>query len=713
MPRLRPHVQVTRQHYRGRRWHVVHDPASNQFYRVSPVGHEFVGLLDGKRTVEDVWNLILERHGDGAPTQPEVIEMIGQMYSSNLLSIDTTPETEQLLHRGRERLKKKVKQQAIGIMYFRVRLFNPDRYLTWIEPILRPLLNRFGMMLWVAWIAIALYAVLPHFGELGGAFRDAIAPANWLWLGLVFVVIKAIHETGHGVICKRFGGQVPEFGMMLLVLFPAPYVDASAAWAFNSKWQRMAVGAGGMIFELAIAAGAALVWVATQGSGSLVNQLAFNAMFTASLSTVLFNANPLMRFDGYYIMSDLLEVPNLMQRSNKMLQHLAQKYLYRVEQTRPPSTQPAEQAILLVYGASAMVYRIFLFFAITLYVMGQLFAIGMVLAIWTAAVWFIIPIGKFIHWLATGPQLAEFRPRAVMTSIILIGGIVAGLGLVSVPDNRRATGVVEGVRRSGIFAATDGFVVEAHVRLGQRVAAGDPILTCISPEMEAGLEVAQARLAELEGLERQYTGRSEAAAQEVRKAIANHHQVIEVLKGRIDRLVIRAPHDGVVVGGPEGIDPQGILGIYIRRGQAICEVLDSENTRITATLTTEEAAPLIRLSPAQYRVQLRPVSNPYMVLDGGGVEIVETGRRILPHAALGAGGGGTIALDAQDRSGMMTRDSHFNIRISGLTCTEGTDQDWLGAPGERVHLRFRLPPRPLLSQWADRLQRLIQGRIDI
>src|SRR4029079_1398608 len=129
-PRLRPHVQITRQFYRARRWHVVHAPASTQFYRLSPVGHEMVGLLDGSRTVEDVWNLCLGTHGDAAPTQGEVIEMLGQMYNSNLLAIDTTPETEQLLSRGRERVKRRIASQAIGIMYFRIRLFNPDRYLS-------------------------------------------------------------------------------------------------------------------------------------------------------------------------------------------------------------------------------------------------------------------------------------------------------------------------------------------------------------------------------------------------------------------------------------------------------------------------------------------------------------------------------------------------------------------------------------------------------
>lgn len=710
-PRLRPHVQVSRQHYRGRRWHVVHDPASNQFYRLSPVGYEFIGLLDGRRTVEEVWELVLQKHGDSAPTQPEVLEMIGQMYSSNLLSIDTTPETEQLLTRSRERVTKKVKQQAIGIMYFRVRVFNPDRYLTWLEPMFRPLINRWGFLLFVAWIILGISLLVPHFSELTGSFAGSVAPSNWLWLAVVFVVIKAIHETGHGVICKRFGGQIPEMGIMLLVLFPAPYVDASAAWTFRSKWQRIAVGAGGMIFELSVAAGAAVIWVATQGSGSLINQLAYNAMLTASISTILFNANPLMRFDGYYILSDLLEVPNMMQRSTKMLQHIAQKHLYRIKDARPPSTVPGEMGILLVYGASALTYRVFLFFAITLYVMGQLFALGLVLAIWTAAAWFLIPIGKFIHWHATSTQLSEFRPRAIATTVAVTVLIFASLGTISVPDNRRASGVVESIQRSGVFAITDGFVVDSHVTVGDMVRKGDPILTCISPEMQTQLEVYRARLREFEGLEQQFAGRNETVAQAYRMQIQQHREVLDALQMRLEGLVIRAPHDGVIVAGLSGVDPATLRGIYVRRGQAICEVLDASSTRVTATLTTAEAAALIRLPSDEYRVQLRPVSNPYLVLDGGEIEILHSGRKELPHPALGAGGGGTVALDAEDRSGMRTRESQFAVRITGIETTQA--MGWLGAPGERVHMRFSLPKKPLLSQWTDRLHRLVQGRLDI
>src|SRR5262245_52074023 len=165
-PRLRPHVQITRQHYRGRRWHVVHDPSSNNFYRLSPVAHEFVGLLDGTRGVEEVWQVGLQKHGDAALTQNEVIQLLSQLHGSNLLSADVPPETEQLLRRGRERRAKRWQQQAIGLMYFRVRLFNPDPILSWLEPIVRPLLSKVGLVAWSVWVLAGFLALLPHFDDL-------------------------------------------------------------------------------------------------------------------------------------------------------------------------------------------------------------------------------------------------------------------------------------------------------------------------------------------------------------------------------------------------------------------------------------------------------------------------------------------------------------------------------------------------------------------
>jgi len=701
-PRLRPHVQITRQHYRGRRWHVVHDPTSNQFYRLNPIAHEMVGLLDGRRTVEEVWTISLERHGDAAPTQGEVVELMAQLSNANLLSADTTPETEQLLRRGQDRLRKKIAQQAIGIMYFRVRLFNPDRLITWLEPIVRPLINRWGLMLWIAWVVAALVALWPEWDQLSSEFERTIAPSNWGWLIVVFVVTKAIHEFGHGVICKRFGGQVPELGIMLLVLFPAPYVDASACWAFPSKWKRIAVGAGGMIFELATAAAAAWAWKLTMDrSDLLVHKLAYNAMFTASISTLLFNANPLMRFDGYYILSDLIEAPNLMQRSMNMIKHLFKRFMYGLKNDKAPTTIPTERAILIVYGLAALAYRVFLFFSITLFVMGKMFAIGLLLAVWTAGVWFVMPTGKFVHWLATGPNLSESRSRAIGTSIVAIAAVVLAVGAIPMPDSRIAPGVVQSASETGVFFGSDGFVEEVHKRPGDRVRAGEEIARLSSPDLLAQVRFEESELRRMESVMRASRMESPAAANVAEDRVEAQKQKLRQLEARVERLSVVAPHDGVVVGQ----DPARLIGAYVERGQPLCQVTDTERVRIAASLSTVEAAPVLEVGEDGVPVEVRRLAEPGVV-HGGVIDLLEPADRILPHPSFGPAGGGTMQMDPQDQQGLLARDPQFTalIEITG---------DWRGAPGERVRVCFVLPPQPLLHQWYGRLHRLVQGRVKL
>lgn len=701
-PRLRPHVQVTRQRYRGRRWHVAHDPASNKFYRMSPVAHELVGLLDGRRTVEEAWTIVAEKHGADAPTQPEVIELIAQLYNSNLLSVDASPEVEQLLRRGRERLKQKVQSQAIGIMYFRMKLFNPDGIISAVEPVLRPVLNRWGLLAWAVFVAVALYRVIPELGAFAEGFRDAIAPSNWLWIIAVFVVAKALHELGHGVICKRFGGQVPEFGVLLLVLVPSPYVDASASWAFASKWQRMAVGCGGMIFELLLAGIAVHVWLATS-PGELPHQLAYNAMLTAGISTLVFNANPLMRFDGYYILSDLLEIPNLMQRSFKMLQYQFQRFVYRLDGAKAPTTDPGEGLTLTIYGTAALVYRVFLFITITLFVMGKLFAIGLFLAIWTAAAWFLMPVGKFVRWLSTSPMLAEHRGRAIgLTAAMVAAGVIA-LGVVRAPDSRRGVGVVESESRSGVFAREEGFLSEVIASPGARVSEGDPIAVLENDELRHRLRMARAMLAEFESVEREMTATSPSSVLVARDRVQAQRDAVTFLESQVDRLTIRAPHAGVLV-GPE---LTGLVGSLVRAGDGIGEVVDTERVRVAASLSQLESAWLFD-EDERFSVAIRPVSLPGVVVRGENTTAIDAGQVALPHAGLSVAGGGTIALDRRDESGRLADTPQFVVYV------EPTASDrWTPTLGERVHLRFRLSAKPLLTQWADRLHKLIQGRVDL
>ncbi|MGD9690313.1 MAG: PqqD family peptide modification chaperone [Phycisphaerales bacterium] len=708
-PRLRPHAEITRQHYRGRRWHVVHDPASNQFYRLSPVAHDFVGCLDGARTVEEAWKISLAKFGDAAPTQNEIIELLSQLHNTNLLSIDSAPETEQLLSRGRERVARRIKQQAIGIMYFRIPLFNPDRLLTTLEPIFRPLLNRWGLLLWVLVVGWAFLSILPVWPRLEKGFDDYFLtlamskPSEWAWMLGVFVVIKLIHEFGHGVVCKRFGGQVPEFGIMLLVLIPSPFVDASACWAFPNKWQRTAVGAAGMIFELFVAAIAALIWL-NAVDGSFVHRVAYYAMVSASVATVLFNANPLMRFDGYYMLADLLEIPNLMPRSQQMLHAIVQKYLFRLRNVRFPSSQPSEQAMLIVFGIASGIYRIFLFVVITLYVLGQFFIIGVLLAVWTASVWFITPIGKLVHWLATSNTVAENRARTIFATLGIATAAALLIGVIPFPDWRRAQGVVESTRHSGVFFGTDGFVSEALVRPGERVREGQILARLQNPDLHRARASVLAQLRDADV--RLASARAENKPGEVaivENQVRVYRSQLQEIESRLAALELRAPHDGTIVAA----DPQLAVGAFVHRGEALCEIVDEQALRVTATLAQGDGAWFNELSREQYRVQMRFASDIPRVIEGGAVTSPAAALTALVHPALSLSGGGDIETDPRDPDGRVAKRGVFNIYIQPEA--DGP----MGTPGEHVWLRFTLPSKPIAAQLIDRIQKTLQGRVNL
>src|SRR5687767_1036310 len=284
--RLRPSAQISRQYYRGERWYVVRDPAGNQYHRLSDPAYRFVGLLNGQRTVGEAWDLAGGQLADDAPTQPEVIQILSHLYSANLIDADVTPDAAVLLRRHKKLTERKMKGRLMNILFPRIPLWDPDRYLkTWM-PIVRLGLSKIGALIWLLVIGIAVWQLVPMGDSIAAAARDSIKPHNWMYLWAVFAVIKLIHELGHAFACRRFGGECHELGIMFLVFIPTPYVDASSAWGFPNKWHRIFVGAGGMIVELFVAALIALVWVHLDKT-TLIAQLCFNAMLVASVSTII------------------------------------------------------------------------------------------------------------------------------------------------------------------------------------------------------------------------------------------------------------------------------------------------------------------------------------------------------------------------------------------------------------------------------------------
>lgn len=710
-PTLRPHVQMTRQLFRGEHWYVVHDPISNNFFRLNPVAHHFVGLLDGKRQVDEAWRLTTDRYADMAPTQNEVIHILGQLNQSNLLRVDLPVDAKPLLDRANRRKVKQWTGQAMSILFVRIPLINPDRFLTWALPLFRPLLSKGGLALWVMWLGYCLWQFIPHAASFLHDAESVLAPANWGWMILLFLITKAIHEFGHGILCKRFGGAVPEMGVMMLIMMPAPFVDATSSWSFASRWQRFLVNAAGMMFELAIAGGAALFWLYEKSNnpGSITAQLAYNIVFMASFTTILFNANPLLRFDGYYMLADVLEVPNMYDRATKHTRWIVQRYAYGMENAQPVATASGEQWILLVYGIASQVYRFFVLTGIILFIAGQLLTIGLLLAAWSFIAWCVVPFCKFFHWLFTSGQLGEQRKRAIGVTFTFILAAIIGIGVIKVDEHKRTEGVIESAQRSDIAIQSEGFVIEVLVEPGQQVKAGQVLLIAENPQLLSRKGELEAELVKID-IQRRMAMIKDLTEMNIAKAKTHVVQEeLDDINDRIADLVLKAPQDGTLIAA----NFKQILGQYVRRGDVVGRIADLSQLRVTALVSQSQSANALN---KQIRaIELRTVGNIEKVHQSQLLKAFDSGRSYLPHPALSKNAGGQIAMDPQDSKGQKTLRPQFEMWLELPAQMQASMQDnqLIAAPallGERIYIRMTLPKRPLLFQWMTLIRQMMRDR---
>jgi putative peptide zinc metalloprotease protein len=706
-PRLRPAVQIYRQHFRGQTWHVIQDPASNQFFRLNEEAHRFVALLDGRRTVAEVWKICSELGGDAAPTQGEAIQLLGQLYTSNLLQGDLPPDAEGLLRRYRQRITREIQGYLSNLLFIRIPLLDPDRFLDRFVGLFGLPFTAVGLILWLVLVGAGLYCVAGRIGELVESAQNVLDPSRLPVLYLCIIFIKVLHEFGHAFACKKFGresgsgGEVHVMGVMFLVLTPLPYMDASSAWAFRRKWHRIIVGAAGMMVEVAVAAVAAIVWART-GATTTVHALAYNIIFIGSLSTVLFNANPLLRYDGYYILSDLLEIPNLTQRSRDYLYYLVRRWVWGVRQVRSPAHTRGERFWFITYGSTSFVYRIFICVAILLFISTRLPFLGALLAVAAIVAWVLVPLGRFVYYLSSSAELARVRSRAISSTVATVAVAGGALGLIPAPDRCYVEGVVEPVQVAIVHAASDGFLKD-HLPSGAEVCPdGPPLARSENPVLEAEARLWEARRRGLLASRSLATTQEVAAVQIVDEQIKAVDDRLRQIRERLADLQVHAPFAGVWLSPT--IDLKG--GAYLKRGDPIGVAATLDQTIIRAVATQNVVGLLVTEGSAE--VDMRVDGRPDARLAGTVTQILPAGLEHAPSAALTYAGGGSIPISLDDRRGTKAAERIFEIRVapdpeSGVRLLSG----------QRVILRFENRAKPLLAQWYRWFLQLIQRRFKV
>src|SRR3954469_181221 len=339
---LRPGVVVRRQNFRGERWMVLENPFSNQFFRLRPAAYEFIARLRPDRTVEQAWRECLERYPDQAPGQEAAIQLLSQLYHANLLQYADATDSAQLFERYERTKQRETRAKLLNVMFMRIPLFDPDEFLNKTMAVVGKLISPFGAILWTVVVGWGFKVAFDNWAQLRDHSQGVLAPQNLPLLYVSLVVIKTLHEFGHVYFCKKFGGEVHVMGVLFMIFTPTPYMDATSSWAFRSRWKRLLVGAAGMITEVFFAAFALFIWANTKDP-SILHNLCYNVVFIASVSTVLFNLIPLLRFDGYYMLSDLLDIPNLAQRSMAHLRYLVERYVFGIKRIESPTNSRKEQ----------------------------------------------------------------------------------------------------------------------------------------------------------------------------------------------------------------------------------------------------------------------------------------------------------------------------------------------------------------------------------
>jgi putative peptide zinc metalloprotease protein len=563
----------------------------------------------------------------------------------------------------------------------------------------RLLWTRWGALVWLAVVLPALALLPSHWSELTNNLADRVLQAdNLIRLGLVFPVIKACHELGHASSTKAGGGEVHDLGLMFLVLMPIPYVDASASSVFRSKYRRALVGAAGMLVELFIAALAFYVWLAVEPGA--VRATAFNVIVVAGITTLIFNGNPLLRYDAYYILADVIECPNLAQQSLEYWGYLVQRYLLGIRELEAPQLTPKERAWFAFYGAASTIYRAFVTVAIALSIASRFFIVGVILSLWAVTTMAVLPAYKGLRFLATDPGVRAHASRAIavsMAAVVLLLTLLA----VPAPFRTQAEGVIWLREQSAVRAGANGFFSEMLVTDGQSVTRGTPVTRSFDPMLDAQIRLAEARVAEQEATYTREFVVNRAGAEIVSDRLAAERAALDRSRERAGGLIVRAGIDGVFR-VPQADD---LAGRFFRKGELLGYVVDG-SPPIARVVVTQDDVDQVRL--ATDRVEVRLAGQPERTIAGRVLRQVPAGDDHLPSKVLTHEGGGAIAVDPRDASGTKTLARTFQLDVelpaaSGRTCRFG----------ERVHVRFDHEKLPLATQWYRAVRRLFLTRFNV
>ncbi|OUD13874.1 efflux RND transporter periplasmic adaptor subunit [Thioflexithrix psekupsensis] len=700
--KLRKDLQFSLQSYGNQACYLLEDPVNATYFRIGLDEYQLLQALDGEKDGE----LLIAQHLGNL--DPQQLPLLVHWLIQNQLVYIKINDTWQLSDAKKDKFQ--VLAQALNWLFIKIPLGSPDRLLAYLLPYLRPLLGWKFFVIWLLVVITGLWQMASHFDRFTQAADQLLSIHNAAYLIAAWLIIKTLHELFHGLVCKNYGGYIHQAGIMLILFAPiGGYVNATSSWKLTSRWQRIHVSFAGMYIELFLAAMAAWIWVYTE-TGQL-NFLAYNVIVIASIATLLFNANPLMRFDGYYILTDMVNIPNLYTLGQKYVIYLNQRYV-QGRNIPDPLQHQTRAWFIRFYGISALIWRWLV--TITLVVLAHLLwhGAGFILAVLAAVAMVILPLLRFaLQW----PQLPQ--RTAILTRLFFIFGIAGAVIFLFLHTHWSprliVPAVVDYAQETVIRVDTSGTLREILVQTGQTVKQGDLLLILENPDLKTNYDDLhqQIKIIELKQqqlLQQQHLAEYQAEAEK----LVELQRKMRELEQQIKALMLHAPHDGQVLMGRL----EDNLQRYLTRGTELFSIAEANRFHIMLSIAQQDIDAFRGQEGAL--IHFMRDSDPHQQWQAHLVQIKPTASSTIDYPALTALGGGQLAVkrraEPTENQGNNPQElyEHLQPRFVAIAEFKTTPHLPVFTAGETGQIAWMSPSQTLWQSLQSSVARYLQGIID-
>lgn len=667
----RDDLDISRHVFFGETSYVVRDPVTFEGHNFSPSDYEIFTNLRDDVPLNQVFESLVERKVISREEEEDFYRFVIELQKRGLLSLPVT-DGESLYQQYEQRRKKLSKNLLMKVLFLKVPLGCPDRFLRstyhWVRWVFTPAF----FTIWLVSLILAMGLVISQWTQFTSELSSVLAIQNLPAILLVMSLLKLWHELGHGYACRHFGVSVPNAGLLFMIGTPLAFMDATGSWSLSKRSQRQIINLAGIYFEMMIAIVAAVVWVTVENPA--IKSLAHFTLLVSSVTTIGFNINPLMKFDGYFVLADSLGIPNLKSRASVSVQAFFKRIFLGIRTASDDSM--ILKVILLVYGIASGIYKISLVFGISIMIAMQIWVIGILVG----GYYFLTSLGamsiKVGKYLVGSDEVKDRRALATLYLLVLFVGIPSAICFLPMPGRGQARGVVEHEIVHVVHLEEGGFLQAAPNVQGRYVQKGEPLATVENIDGHSKRMRRKAELANLETQFRRYHGFDKIQSQQVAKKIEQVKFELSFDRGKSQTVEIKAPEDGFIV---SGLDTRSV-GRYLEPGMELLKIGDGG--WVVQAVANASSLANIQPQPGQ-AVYCRFDSNPQSIVKGTVGKVSVSGSRVVRHKALTHLAGGFIPVDPDS---MEATEPFFEMTIhidqqpedlilkSGIACEIRFDQ---------------------------------------